>query len=63
MCEKIKTVTDARYTTLYPKLMDKIHGHLPFLFIDDESLALYLRDRTNIKDPINWWTIHGGSVP
>eukprot|EP01018_Ginkgo_biloba_P001699 Gb_24962 [translate_table: standard] len=25
MCERIKTVTDARDTTLYPKLMEKIH--------------------------------------
>eukprot|EP01018_Ginkgo_biloba_P006446 Gb_30345 [translate_table: standard] len=26
MCERIKAVTDATNTTLYPKLMDKIHG-------------------------------------
>eukprot|EP01018_Ginkgo_biloba_P015686 Gb_14230 [translate_table: standard] len=26
MCERIKAVTNARDTTLYPKLMEKIHG-------------------------------------
>eukprot|EP01018_Ginkgo_biloba_P017457 Gb_05839 [translate_table: standard] len=26
MCERIKAITNARDTTLYPKLMDKIHG-------------------------------------
>eukprot|EP01018_Ginkgo_biloba_P039456 Gb_09932 [translate_table: standard] len=120
MCERIKAITDARDTTLYPKLMDKIHGqwnklntplHMATYALnpkwydsnvtkkrppsedevtngfftavtkicgDGEEATLIkaqfaffirgakefgdlqsLRHKTNIKDPINWWTIHG----
>eukprot|EP01018_Ginkgo_biloba_P033596 Gb_20372 [translate_table: standard] len=112
-------VTDARDTTLYPKLMEKIHGRwnklntplhmaayalnpkwydnivtkkrppseevtndlftvVTKIYGDNEEATLVreqfaffirgarefgdpqsLRDRSKIKDPINWWTIHG----
>eukprot|EP01018_Ginkgo_biloba_P020946 Gb_12097 [translate_table: standard] len=66
MCERIKTVTDARDTTLYPhEEATLIREHFAS-FIRGAGKFGYpqsLRDRSKIKNPINWWTIHGKHAP